>query len=236
LAFEGLKEQLKDNWADLSSKIQENSTFNNLREKFEAQPPTVQKSIVAGAGVLLALFLISFPWGYISESQDNMALFDDNRSLIQGLLHASRAAKEPSPLPPPMPEEALRSRVDMVIKDSRLVPDQVGDMQALPDHPAKDLAPPAVLQSGLAVQLKKLNLDQVMSLSHQFQQMDPGIKLMGLDIVQTAGQTHYYDMIVRLVDFALPPMGSFEEGPSNGKKGKFNGKRPSRKSEEESGE
>ncbi|MGZ3721421.1 MAG: hypothetical protein ACXVA9_00740, partial [Bdellovibrionales bacterium] len=102
MAFEGIKEQLKDNWADLSSKIQENSTFNNLREKFEAQSPTVQRSIVTGAGIFLALFLISFPWSYISDSQDRMAEFEDNRGLIQGLLRASRAAKEPSPLPPSM--------------------------------------------------------------------------------------------------------------------------------------
>jgi hypothetical protein len=236
LAFEGLKEQLKDNWADLSSKIQENSTFNNLREQFEAQSPNVQKAIIAAAGVLLALFLISFPWGYISESQSNMALFDDNRSLIQGLLHASRAAKEPSPLPPPVTGEMLRSRVDMVIKENRLVPDQVGDMQAMPDRPAKDLAPPVVLQSGLAVQLKKLNLDQVVALSHEFQQLGPGTKLMGIDIVQTAGQSHYYDMIVRIVNFALPPMGSFEEGPDNGKKARNGGKRPTHRTEEESGE
>lgn len=235
MAFESLKEQLKDNWADLSSKIQENSTFNNLREKFEAQSPTVQKAIVAGAGVLFGLFMLSFPWSYISESQTQMEEFEENRTLIQGLLHASRAAKEPSPLPPPISPDLLRSRVDMIIKDNRLIPDQVGDMQAMPDKPAKDLAPGFVVQTGLAVQLKKLNVEQVMNLAHQFQTMGPGTKLMGFDIVQSAGQTHYYDMIVRIVNFALPPINSVDEDMEGSKnKRKLPAKRPVRDSDEES--
>jgi hypothetical protein len=235
LAFEGLKEQLKDNWADLSSKIQENSTFNNLREKFEAQSPTVQKAILGGAGFLVVLFLFSFPWSYISESQDHMAEFEDNRGLIQGLLHAARAAKEPSPLPPPMTTDQLRSRVEMVLKENRLIPDQIGEMQALPENPWKK-TPAVVIQTGLAVQLKKLNVEQIMTLSHQFHQMGPGTKLLGLDIIQSAGQTHYYDMIVRIVNFALPPMTVMEDAGDGGKKGKGSGKKPARKTEEETAE
>src|ERR1700748_922379 len=105
MAFEKFKDQLRENWTDLSSKVQENPAFNTLREKFEAQSPTVQKAIIAGATALIALFFLSFPWGYLSEAQDHMVEFADNRQLIEGLLHASRAAKEPSPLPAPMPYE-----------------------------------------------------------------------------------------------------------------------------------
>src|SRR5262249_10916459 len=162
-------------------------------------------------------FMLSFPWSYISESQSQMDEFEENRSLIQGLLHASRAAKEPSPLPPPITPDLLRSRVEMIIKDNRLIPDQVGDRQARPEKPAKKLAPGFVVQTGLAVQLKKLNVEQMMTLAHQFQTMGPGTKLMGFDIIQSAGQTHYYDMIVRIVNFALPPMNSPDEEPSGGK-------------------
>ena len=109
---------------------------------------------------------------------------------------------------------------------------RLGDMQALPANPAGTMAPAVVIQSGLAVQLKKLNLDQVMNLSHQFQSMGVGTKLMGLDVVQSPGQTHYYDIIVRIVNFALPAMAALEEAPET-KKGR-GGKKPSRKTEEES--
>ncbi len=70
-------------------------------KKFESQTPTVQKAIVIGGIALLALFLLSFPMGYLSTSGDNMAGFAENRRLIQGLFACSRSAKEAAPLPPP---------------------------------------------------------------------------------------------------------------------------------------
>jgi hypothetical protein len=233
-ALDGIKEKLKDQWADLSSKIQENSTFNNLREKFEAQSPTIQRAIIAGASVLAVFVLLQLPWSYISESQQHMADFEDNRGLIQGLLRASRAAKEPSPLPTPASVDAMRSRVEGIMKENRLVPEQVGEITPLPANPAKDFAPPVVVQTGLAIQIKKLNLDQITSLGHQFQNLGPGSKLMGLDIIQSPGETHYYDMIARVVTFALPVM-TFEEQPET-KKGAKGAKKPSRSTEEEPAE
>lgn len=231
MAFEGLREKLKDQWGDLSSKIQENPTFNNLREKFESQSPTVQRAIIAGVAFFAVMFLISFPWGYISSSQDHMTDFEANRGLIQGLLHASRSAKEPSPLPPPVPSEMLKARVDSIIRENRLIPDQVGEIAPMPGSPAKELAPKIVIQTGLVVVLKKLNLEQVIALSHQFQTMGPGTKLMGLDMVQSAGQTHYYDMNARIVNFALPIAQIEEPPPEKTKPGKR--APPKRKSQEE---
>jgi hypothetical protein len=234
MAFEGIKETLKDNWADLSSKIQENSAFNNLREKFESQSPTIQKAIMGGAVVLIVFFLFSFPWSYISSANENMSQFEENRGLIQGLLHASRAAKEPSPLPPAMDQGALRARVDMILKDQRLIPEQIGEITPLPDRPAKDLVPAVVSQTGLVVQLKKLNLDQIIALSNQFQSMSAGTKLMGIDMIQSPGQTHYYDMIVRIVNFALPQMSISDAEPEKPGKGKK--PRAKRGGDEETGE
>jgi hypothetical protein len=216
LAFEGLKEQMKERWADLSGKIQENSTFNNLREKFEEQSPTAQRAIIFGAVCLVALVLLSFPYGYISQSQTHMDDFETNRGLIQGLLRASRAAKEPSPLPPPMGADALKSRVEALLRDSRLVPEQIGEIADLPERPAKDLAPPAVIQTGLAVQVKKLNVEQIVGISHALQNLGSGIKLVGLELVQSAGQDHYYDIVAHVVNFGLQPMSFTEE--SGGKK------------------
>lgn len=235
MAFEGLKEQIKDNWADLSSKIQENSTFNNLREQFESQSPPIQRAIVTGVAILMALFLISFPWGYFSESQDNLESFNENRGLIQGLLRASRSTKEGSPLPAAEGPDVLRGRVDAIIKENRLVPDQVGEIQQLPDRPAQDLVPSVVTQAGLVVQLKNLNLNQIMAIAHQTQSLGPGTKLMGLDVVQAPGQTHYYNMIMRLVNFSLPPAGNSDALTAPEKEGRPR-KRARQESEEESSE
>lgn len=222
MAFENLRDQLKEQWAEASAKVQESSAFNNLREKFESQTPTVQKAIVAGAGLVVLIFLLSFPFGYFSTSREYMSQFEENRSLIQGLLRAARSAKTPSPLPPPMDSGTLRGRIDAILRTNRLLPEQIGDIAEMPHPAVKGMVPASVEQTGFAVQIKKLNLNQIISLSTQFQNMGAGTKVMGLDVVQSAGQSHYYDLIVKVVNFGLPQIADIgpDEPPakSGGKK------------------
>lgn len=222
MAFEGLSDRLKEQWAELASKIQENSAFNSMRERFESQTPTVQKAIIAGATGLAVLFILSFPLGYLSSSNDNMLQFEENRHLIQGLLRASRISKEASPLPPPMDSGMLRSQVERVLREKQLVPEQMGEIAPLPGTPAsKDLVPAAVVQTGIAAQIKQLTLNQIVDISNTFQNQGPGTKLIGFDIVQTGGQSHYYDLILRVVNFGLPVVADITAPPAGG------GKRPS---------
>jgi len=224
MAFESQKEQLKEQWADLSAKIQESTTFNNLREKFESQTPSVQRAIVIASAVFAFLFLLSFPYGYYSTSEDNMIQYEENRGLIKGLLRASRSANTPSPLPTPMDSGSLRGRVDAILRTNRLLPEQIGEMSDIRAGSIKDI-PAGVVQTGLALQIKKINVKQMVALSTQFQNMGMGTKLMGLDIVQSLGQTHYYDMIVKIVNFGLPAIA--DSGPADDPKP---GKRPIRPS------
>lgn len=231
MAFEAQKEQLKEQWAELSAKIQESSAFNNLREKFESQTPNVQRGIIVGASILVVLFLLSFPYGYYSASEDYMTQFEENRGLIKGLLKASRSAKTPSPLPTPLDEGNLRGRVDAIMRSNRLMPDQIGEIAAVPQGAVKDV-PSTVIQTGVAVQIKRLNLKQMVGLTTQFQNMGAGTKLIGLDIVQSAGQTHYYDMIVKIVNFGLPQIA--DAGPEEpATKGKGKGKKAPAKKDED---
>ncbi len=204
MAFENLRDQLKEQWADLSAKFHENPSINNLREKFESQTPVVQRAIIVGTCIFCALILLSLPYGYWSSSSDYMSQFDENRDLIQGLLKVSRIAKTTSPLPPPMDTNTLRARVDTILKSNQILQDQIGEFQDIP-RPAvpSKMVPAIVQQNGVAFQVKTITVNQLIQLSNAIQNMGPGIKLMGLDLVQSANQTHYYDVIFKLVHFGL---------------------------------
>jgi hypothetical protein len=234
LAFEGLREQVRDRWSELVSQIQETSAFNTLREKFESQSVTTQRLIMAGGALVLALFVLSFPYGYYSQSNEYLSQFEENRELIRGLLRASRSAGEPSPLPPPLGQELMRQEVNRIVRERRLLPEQVGDIQGIPGTPAKNLAPPIVMQNGLVVQLKKLNVAQIVEMATAFQNLAPGVKLIGLDVIQTAGQTHYYDMIAKIVHFGLESVTIETGGAEGGKLG--NKRKPSHPEAEAEGE
>jgi hypothetical protein len=232
LAFEGLQDQLKEKWAELSASIQESPAFNNLREQFESQTPLAQKAIVIGGSVFLVFMAIYLlPYSYISSSSTYMEQYEENRDLIKGLLKASRSVKAQSPLPVPMNTQEIRGRVDGILKANRLLPDQIGDFQDIPQPAVSGgMIPAAVIQNGVAFQLKKLNVNQIVSVTNAVQNMGNGVKLMGMDIVQSVNQTHYYDVILKVVHFGLPAIASGDEGGAAGKGGGKGRPRPSRPS------
>lgn len=214
MALEGLQENLKEKWAEILAQVQESSAFNTVREQFEAQSPAIQRAIIAGSSLLAVLFVLSLPMSYISSSNDNLAIFDENRGLIQGLLRASRTAKEAPPLPPPLDSGSLRGMIDRMLKDKKLAPEQIGEMAAIPGTPSK-LAPAVVVQNGIAAQIKQLNLTQIIDIANSVNNLGAGTKLIGLDVVPSMAASHYYDINIRVVNFGLTPV-NFDTGDSKG--------------------
>ncbi|HMN70174.1 MAG TPA: hypothetical protein PKC28_16665, partial [Bdellovibrionales bacterium] len=106
--------------------------------------------------------------------------------------------------------------------------EQLGEISDLPGPAAGQMGPASVVQNGIAVQVKKLNLTQIATLANQFQNMGGGTKLMGLDVIQSPGQTHYYDMIAKVVNFGLPAIADSEGAPATEAKGKGRPNRPAR--------
>lgn len=237
MAFEGLNEKIKDKWADAVSALNENATFNNVREQFESQTPSVQRVIVGASSLIFVLLVLWLPWGYISTSQENMALFEENRQVIQGLLKASRLAKEPSPLPVTTTSDLFKSRIEGILRDNQLLPDQIGEIEALSARAPKELVPEIVVQTGLSVPLKRLTLNQIIGISHVLQSIDAGTKLMAMDITQSADQTHYYDVLMQVVQFSLPRVGADAPPSLKKRRGNVGGaRRPPAPSDEEDGE
>lgn len=201
--FESLKEKLRDQFTELWGRIQETSLFQNAREKFEALNTRMQKIIIASIAMLGVLFLFSFPYSNITSSQGNLEVFEENRSLIRRLLKAAKTLKEPSPLPPEMPGEVLTSEVNRALDEFHLVGEQMGGVQPL-NEKATTLVPDGVKQVAVMLQLKKLNLKQIVEISHRLQSLSIGVRLMGLDIRENAASSHYFDVNYKLVNFSVP--------------------------------
>ncbi len=219
MAFEDLREQLKDRANEAMAKIQESSTFNTLRERYESQTPSVQRLIVIAGITLTILMILSIPMSYISSGSEYLSQFDENRQLIQGLLRAARSAKEPPALPPPQTPESLQGSIQRVVREAGLLPDQVGPIASMPGEVYKEFAPPGVSHTAMTVQLKKLNVDQILEIGNMLQNMAPGVKLIGIEVVQSEGQTHYYDMIAAVMSFgmATPDVGEDSDATPSGR-------------------
>ncbi len=220
MAFEELRDRIKDQAAELWSGIQETSAYNSLREKYESQTPIVQRIILAFGALVAVLIVLWLPLSFVFSSTDKMTQFDENRGLIVGMLHASRLGKESSPLPPPIDPGGLQMQVKGALA-SKVVPEQIGAMNQLPTEVSAKLAPPGVVSSGIVVPIRQLNLTQILGVATAMANMGAGFKLIGLDVVQTDKQSHYYDVILKVAHFGLPMVAEVEpERPGKDDKSK----------------
>ena len=121
----------------------------------------------------------------------------------------------------------LRTMLDQMLRGKKLTTEQLGEMQAIPGKPSK-FAPDMVVQNGIVAQIKQLNFTQIIDITNSVNNMAHGTKLVGLDIVQSIGQSHYYDLNIRVVNFGLPPLNMDLGGgdTKGGPKGRPKGGRP----------
>ncbi|NCN95665.1 MAG: hypothetical protein GW917_02990 [Bdellovibrionales bacterium] len=197
-----VKDQLYDQFKELSERVQESSIYVELKERFDLLPSRIQKLILVGSGLLFALFLISFPYANISDSQSYEAQFEESRELIRDLLRASTTLKQTSPLPSASSASAVESQIRRVIDELRLGSEQVGNIQVISNASTR-LASKAVNQEAVSVQLKTLNLRQVTEAAHRLQNLGSGIQPISMQMTRSDGKTHYFDVIFRIFQFSL---------------------------------
>lgn len=202
--LDDLRDKVRENVAALWGRVQESTLFNNLKEQYETWPASVQKTVLISASVLGLLILLSIPYSYIDSASTAIEEYNENRLLIRDLLRVGRAAKDPPPLPPGLSQGDLQAQVQPLLNEFSLTPEQLTPVRPLSERPAAALAPTVIHQEGVAVQLKKLNLHQVLDIGRRMATLSRGVKITGLEVVANAEDNHYFDVIFKLVSFSLP--------------------------------
>lgn len=197
--LEPIKERLLILW----SQFLESSIYNSLREKFDELSSRTQKLVILGTSSLLALILLMIPYSYWSSSWDHMINFESNRSLIREFLKAVRMKQENPAFPPAVPGQVMQTRVDESLKEMSLNTDQINKVSPLDSKAAAGLIPAGVRFEGLEVELKKLNVLQIIDIGQRLQTLDPSLKMIGLSIQRTANETHYYDVNFKIISMGV---------------------------------
>jgi hypothetical protein len=202
MAFEDFKEQVQSELKNRWEQFQETSLYIQTRERYENLSPNAQKITLAGIATVLALILISFPWGYFSQSSQSIAGFEEKRSLIRQLLKSTRESQEAPNLPVPPDVNSLKNQVESQIQAARLLPEQ--KRAVTPMDEKTRLIPGNLSQGSLVISLAQLNLRQIIDLGHQFQSISPSVKMTDLDIQASAKDPHYFDVIYKLAVLSVP--------------------------------
>lgn len=237
MAFEDLRDQVSERATAVWSRIQESSIYIQLHEKYADLNPTSQRLVLAVGSVLLVLFTLMIPWSYISSSQQSVAEFESNKSVLRDLFRVSRASAELAAAPPQIDPNTLSSRATTQLGTMNLQAEQIEGVTVVDNAQGGAKlpgVPPAVQQKGIEVRLKKLNLRQIIEIGYQLMTLQPGLKMTGLTVTASSPDPHYFDAIYRVISFSLPtPVEPVK--PAN-KKGSSKPSKSSKKPSDEGGE
>lgn len=198
--FDRLSELASTVW----SRLEENSTFNTLREKFETLSSSAQRLITIGTISLVILLIVAIPLTSLLGTSTYVSEFEEKKDLIERLLAAEQNSKQGSPLPPGLSSADLQGRVRNRLQMFRLVEGQGPTLAPLINKPAGKLAPDIIEQAGVLVTLKGLNLKQTIDIGKAMESLHASVKLLGLDIEASSQFPKYYDVVFRLVSFSFP--------------------------------
>ncbi len=213
MALDDLKDRLKEQSAEVWSRIEGSPLYSNLKEKFETQTPTTQKSIIAGGILLLSLLFLSYPLSDFGVSSTNVEDYEKNRSQLRSLLRASRLASEAASAPAAYTANDLKNQVQAQLGSFALKPEQMGEVLDLDlTSMGTPLAPKSIVQNGVGINLKKLNLKQVVDIGFELQKLNPSVKIAGMEVTAGSPDPHYFDVLYKLIVFSMPQSSNNDSG------------------------
>ncbi|MBT4760616.1 MAG: hypothetical protein HOO06_02865 [Bdellovibrionaceae bacterium] len=221
-----IKDQLSEKIELMWGKIQENPSFNTLREKYEILPQKTQRLLKSGSLGVFVLMLISILVSFFSTSSEYITEFEENREVTRMLLKTASQEKFVSPKEISFSE--LESLINRNINNQRLLDDQKAGVSK--DQPFKaKYIPKDANQVNASVSLSQLNLKQIINIGYELQNLVDGIKMTGLKISNNAKDDHYYDVKYSLAHFSFPQEPEPVAKKSKKKSKKKNPKRRRRK-------
>ena len=214
MAFDELREKVKDQVVEKWEEVKESSAFISLKEKYDDLTPNAQ-ILIKGVGVFFAgslVFMLIF--GFFSEANQRINEFEETKQTIREMLRLKRDIAQAPRIPSPPPESALKSQVDRVIESFNLDPVQIDEItvQEFKSDPKSDLVPRSVRQAGVLVSLKQLNLNQVVDVGFRLQNINSAAKLTAVDMKPSEENDHYFNVMYTLIGYYPPEVEGQDEG------------------------
>lgn len=216
MAFEDLKDKLQDSIAEFRNKIEESPAYHSVRERYENLSPSAQRALLLSLIAGGIIFFCYIPYAYFSSSSVYVAEFNEKRALIRQLLRASRLASQAGSVANPPEIGTLQSTITTRLAQFNLLPEQTAGINIVSSAAlGGSLAPAGIVQEGLSVNLKQLNLKQVVDIGYDLQNLAQGVRLVGLSMSPTPADTRYFDVIYQIARFSMPGIGSGGAGDAN---------------------
>lgn len=199
-------DQIKDTFGARWEQFQETDIYIQLREKYDNLSPIAQKSVLFGSIGCVFLVLFLTPFGWFSTSQEYVVSYEDNKNLIVNLLEVSQEVKKLPAQSQSILSSELKARMDKIVSDKGIAKEQITNFAEvkLTNPAGSTLIPTNIDQNGVELNIKKLNLKQVIDIGYEFDRISPVTKTLILEMKASKDDIHYYDTLFKVASFSVP--------------------------------
>ncbi|MFZ3229410.1 MAG: hypothetical protein WA160_04335 [Pseudobdellovibrio sp.] len=197
-----LKDQLKTTGQRIGNSIQETEAYQKLQDRYQSLNPNSQKLVWIGGACAIAFALLFYPVSQISNSQNLMTTFEEQRTLIRDLFKTYRESSGQTSVPVPPSIESLKASLESIIATADLLPEQrIGTIEATVEG---RMIPQSLVSHVLEVKLAKLNLKQIVDIGTSITSLSASVKMKDLLISAHTSDTRYYDVTYKLYSLNVP--------------------------------
>ena len=204
--LDGLKDQLREKWNEFQSQLEESPTYDNLKEKYMGLSSLHQKFVIFVLIGGLVLLIGLLPLSYMISSGDLVGSYEERKGLVQSLFEYSHINKSDTSLPQGQDASRLISRFRSSLSGFQLLPKQIGGVSKISgdEFGENSSFKPPIIQVYFQVELKLLNIQQVVQIGSNFQSLAPNVKMLGLALKEDRDLADYYNVIYKFVGLSLP--------------------------------
>lgn len=200
--IESLKENFTKKITIYKAQLEDNEIYSRLLEGYENLSPTVQKFISYSFLLFIIYGIYSFPSSYIVESKEKLEIFEENRKLTKDMIRAGHIEKTLPTPPASLSTSQLKSEVKNKIKAQQIITEQQKETSVLSKVSNPSLLPKKVKQTGLQINIEKLNLKQLVRLGEAFDSIK-GARLMNMTIEADKKEPHYFNVQYEVAGFSV---------------------------------
>lgn len=199
-----LKDRLIEYFQMFLSRVQESSLYIQMMERYRNFNPLMQKLIIGGLLFFAVFTIYLIPESFVSTATTYEDSFHLNRRLIRDLFRTARnpVIRADEFKGPDFDE--LKALIDTQITGTQIMDSQKGAFTPVNKPLSAKQVPGAIQQTGLAFEVRKLNLTQIVQLSQKLSALHPNTKLAGVDIQADKEDPHYFQVKFTMSSLSLP--------------------------------
>lgn len=200
--FDDIKDRLKNDLQLTWQRFQDSSLFNKIKDIYDNLSPLNQKISILITSLIFSFLILSIPYDKYSTSSESVTEFEGTRDLIRELHSVQQELAESPQINPAPSDDEIKNQIESTFKKNQLIPEQNATIEIQPI--SSSLIKAQNIQSGFVVQIKKLNLRQVLDIGHQIQSFTQALKLKDLTLEANASDTRYFDVVFKLITIKVP--------------------------------